>query len=59
MSWKLRFSMAGTVALIVAGSTPGFSMIMSFIGGFNLYTLTAVVVIFKIPHWLFAPHIPH
>lgn len=57
MSWKLRFSMAGTVALIVAVSTLGFSMIMSFMGVFNLYTLTAVVVIFNIAQWLFAPYI--
>ena len=57
MSWKLRFSMAGTVALIVAVSTLGFSMIMSFMGVFNLYTLTAVVVIFNIAQWLLAPYI--
>ena len=57
MSWKLRFSMAGTVALIVAVSTLGFSMIMSFMGVLNLYTLAVVVVIFNIAQWLFAPYI--
>ncbi|NQT07720.1 M48 family metalloprotease, partial [Candidatus Bathyarchaeota archaeon] len=49
--------MAGTVALIVAVSTLGFSMIMSFMGVFNLYTLAAVVVIFNIAQWLLAPYI--
>jgi heat shock protein HtpX len=49
--------MAGTVAVIIAVSTLGFSLLLSFFGVYDLYVLAAMVVIFNLAQWLFAPYI--
>jgi heat shock protein HtpX len=54
---KLRLSMLGTVALIIAVSTLGLGAFLSMTGSFNLYTLVAVVAIFNIAQWLMAPYL--
>jgi heat shock protein HtpX len=54
---KLRLSMLGTVALIIAVSTLGLGAFLSATGSFNLYTLVAVVAIFNIAQWLMAPYL--
>jgi len=54
---KLRFSMIGTVAVIIAASTLAFSVITTLMGTFNLLTLGLLVVGFNLIQWLFAPRL--
>jgi len=54
--WKLRFSLIGTVALIIGLSTLFFMVIMS-LAGVNLMLLPFLVVIFNIVQWLIAPYL--
>ena len=55
--WKLRLSMAATLALIFGLSTLVFAVIMSLAGVFDLLTLGLFVVVINIVQWLFAPYI--
>ena len=55
--WKLRLSMAATLALIFGLSTLVFAVIMSLAGVFDLLTLGLFVVFINIVQWLFAPYI--
>ena len=56
--WKLRLSMAGTLAIIFGLSTLVFTVILSLAGlGFNLLTMGIFVVSFNIIQWLLAPYI--
>ena len=54
---KLRMSMAGTVAVIIAVSTLGFALIISLFGPVDLISLAAVVTLFNIGQWLLAPYL--
>ena len=54
--WKLRFSLIGTVALIIGLSTLFFMVIMA-LAGVNLMLLPFLVVIFNIVQWLIAPYL--
>ncbi|MCK4885231.1 protease HtpX, partial [Candidatus Bathyarchaeota archaeon] len=54
--WKLRFSLIGTLALIIGLSTLFFTVIMA-LAGVNLMLLPFLVVIFNIVQWLIAPYI--
>lgn len=54
--WKLRFSLIGTVALIIGLSTLFFMVIMS-LAGVNLMLLPFIVVILNIVQWLIAPYL--
>ena len=54
--WKLRFSLIGTLALIIGLSTLFFMVIMS-LAGVNLMLLPFLVVIFNIIQWLIAPYL--
>ena len=56
MSLRLKASMAGTVAVIIAVSTLGFSLILGSVGQLNLYTLAATVIVFNVLQWLLAPY---
>lgn len=55
--WKLRFSVIGTLAVIIGISTLFFTVLLSLTGAFNLITLVIFVVIFNIAQWLFAPYL--
>ena len=55
--FKLRLSMLGTVAFIIAASTLAFTIIMSLVGSFNLISLGFIVIIFNIIQWLIAPYL--
>ncbi|MFP3951134.1 MAG: zinc metalloprotease HtpX [Candidatus Bathyarchaeia archaeon] len=55
--WRLRFSMLGTVALIIGFSTLGFAALMSWMGSFNLFTLVMLVSIFNLGQWLLGPYL--
>jgi len=55
--WKLRFSMLGTLTIIIGLSTLFFTVILSLLGAFNLFTLAFIVVLINIVQWLIAPYI--
>jgi len=55
--WKLRLSMAGTLALIIGVSTLGFTLILSLMGGLNLTSLVLFVALFNLGQWLLAPYL--
>jgi len=55
--WKLRLSMAGTLAIIFGLSTLVFTVIMSLTGVFDLLTLAIIVVSFNILQWLISPYL--
>jgi len=55
--WKLRFSMLGTLAVIIGISTLFFTVLLSLTQAFNLITLIVFVVLFNIAQWLFAPYL--
>lgn len=55
--WKLRLSMAGTLAIIFGLSTLVLTLILSFSGIFDLITLGVIVVSFNVVQWLIAPYI--
>ena len=56
-AWKLRLSMAGTLAIIFGLSTLVFTVIMSLAGVFDLLTLGILVVSFNILQWLISPYL--
>lgn len=54
--WKLRFSMLGTLTIIVGLSTLFFTVILSLLGVFSLFTLALIVVVLNVVQWLIAPY---
>jgi heat shock protein HtpX len=56
-AWKLRVSMAGTVALIIGLSTLFFTIILSLTGYFDFLTLGIFVIGFNFVQWLISPYI--
>ena len=56
-AWKLRLSMAGTLAIIFGLSTLVFTVIMSLAGVFDILTLGILVVSFNIIQWLISPYL--
>ncbi len=54
--WKLRFSMIGTLAIIIGLSTLFFTVILT-LAGVNLLLLPFIMVIFNIIQWLIAPYL--
>lgn len=55
--WKLRLSMAGTLAIIISLSTLVFTVILSLFTTFSFVTLGILVVAFNIFQWLISPYI--
>lgn len=56
-AWKLRLSMAGTLAIIFGLSTLVLAVIMSLAGVFDIITLGIMVVVINIAQWLLAPYL--
>jgi heat shock protein HtpX len=54
--WKLRFSLIGTLSLIIGLSTLFFTVILS-LTGVSLLLLPFIVVIINIVQWLIAPYL--
>jgi heat shock protein HtpX len=54
--WKLRLSMAGTLALIIGLSTLFFTVILTLTASFDLLTLGILVGGFNIVMWLISPY---
>ncbi|MEM4704899.1 MAG: zinc metalloprotease HtpX [Candidatus Bathyarchaeia archaeon] len=55
--WKLRVSMAGTLALIIGLSTLVFTALLLVFGTFSFFTLGLLVVGFNIFQWLISPYL--
>ena len=55
--WKLRLSMAGTLAIIIGLSTLVFTVVLSLFSTFSFLTLGVLVVAFNIFQWLISPYI--
>jgi len=55
--WQLRFSILGTLAIIIGLSTLFFTVILSLIGTFDIFTLALFVIVFNMIQWLLAPYI--
>jgi heat shock protein HtpX len=55
--WKLRMSMAGTIAIIIALSTLVSAVILSLAGTFDILTLGILVVAMNLFQWLISPYI--
>ena len=56
-SWKLRFSIFGTLAAIFGLSTLFFAVILMWTATFNWITLGVIIVLFNLVQWLFAPYL--
>ena len=54
--WKLRFSLIGTLALIIGLSTLFFTFILS-LAGVSILLMPFIVVVFNIIQWLIAPYL--
>jgi len=54
--WKLRFSMLGTLAVIIGLSTLFFTVIL-YLAGVNFLVLPFIVVAFNVIQWLIAPYL--
>ncbi|WP_455279230.1 zinc metalloprotease HtpX [[Eubacterium] cellulosolvens] len=52
---KLRFSMIGTITLLIIVSTVFFAILLSFFGVGNLLSLAFMVIFSNLAQWLFAP----
>ena len=55
--WKLRITMATTVALIIGVTTLAFSVILWWYDALDITTLIATVAIFNLIQWLVAPYL--
>jgi len=55
--WQLRFSVLGTLAVIIGLSTLFFTVILSLTGVFDIFTLALFVIVFNMIQWLLAPYI--
>jgi len=54
--WKLRFSVLGTLTVIILLSTLFFTVILS-LAGVSLMILPFIVVVFNVIQWLIAPYL--
>jgi heat shock protein HtpX len=55
--WRLRLTMATTVALIIGITTLAFSVILWWFDILDVFTLLIVVGLFNVAQWLFAPYL--
>src|SRR5665647_2708405 len=57
-AWKLRLSMAATLAVIFGLTTLVFAVVLTWAGiGLSLYTIGIFVVVLNIAQWLLSPYL--
>ena len=57
-AWKLRLSMAGTLAIIFGLTTLVFTVVLTYAGiGLSLVTIGVLVVVMNVGQWLLAPYL--
>jgi heat shock protein HtpX len=57
-AWKLRLSMAGTLAIIFGLTTLVFAVVLTYAGiGLSLITIGILVVVMNIAQWLLGPYL--
>jgi len=54
---RLRLSVLTTLMLIIGVSTLFFTLVLSIVGAFDIFTLVLLVVVFNLIQWLIAPYI--
>ncbi|MEM2851444.1 MAG: zinc metalloprotease HtpX [Candidatus Bathyarchaeia archaeon] len=54
---RLKATMIGTLAAIIGLSTLFFTVLLSYLGAFNIYTLALFIVLFNSLQWLMAPYL--
>ena len=55
--WKLRLTMAGTVAVIIGVSTLAFAGILLWMESFDVVTMIGLVLVFNLAQWFLAPYL--
>jgi len=53
----LRSWMIGTLALIISLSTLFFTVVLTYVGSFDIFSLVILVVGFNLVQWLFSPYL--
>jgi len=56
-TWKLRLSMVATLAAIFGLTTLVFSVVLLWVGYFDLITVGALVVVLNVGQWLLSPYL--
>lgn len=56
-AWKLRFSMVATLAAIFGLTTLVFSVVLLWVGYFDLLTVGVLVVVLNLAQWLLSPYL--
>jgi heat shock protein HtpX len=54
---KLRLTIVATLAVLIGLSTLFFTVLLSLLGGFNMYSMLTMVVGFNLLQWLIAPYL--
>jgi heat shock protein HtpX len=55
--WRLRFTMLGTLALVIGASTLFLAVVLTYLGTFNIVTMLVLVVSFSLIQWLVSPYL--
>jgi len=55
--WKLRFTLLGTLALVIGASTLFLTIVLLYLGTFDIMTMVVLVVAFNFIQWLIAPYL--
>jgi heat shock protein HtpX len=53
---RLRFTMLGTLALVIGASTLFLAIVLSYLGAFDIISMLILVVSFSLVQWLIAPY---
>src|SRR5208283_1857319 len=56
-AWKLRLSMAATLAIIFGLSTLVVAVVLTLAGVFSLLTIGILVVVINVAQWLLGPYL--
>ncbi|HEY4674282.1 MAG TPA: zinc metalloprotease HtpX [Nitrososphaerales archaeon] len=54
---KLRFTIVATLAVLIGLSTLFFTVFLSLLGSFSIYSMLAMVIAFNLIQWLVAPYL--
>jgi heat shock protein HtpX len=55
--WKLRFTMLGTLTLVIGASTLFLAIVLSYLGAFDIMTVLVLVVALSLIQWLVGPYL--
>jgi heat shock protein HtpX len=55
--WRLRFTMLGTLTLVIGASTLFLAVILTYMGTFDIFSMLTLVVAFSLVQWLIGPYL--